>query len=244
MEFLIGEKIAHRGLHNEKIGIYENTIEAFKKAIYNKLSIELDVRITKDRKLVVFHDNTLERLVGINKKVRGLNLEEIKKFHLKNSDSRIPTLEEVFEVVDNRVSILIEVKTNNNIFKTYCSLKKTISNYNGRIALQSFDPLLLILIRFGLRGIYRGQISSYYRDSSMSKIKKYILKNMLFNLITKPHFIGYNIEDMPNKRVSNVRKKGVYVFGWTIRKKEEYQKVKNYCDSFIFENEVLLNIIK
>ena len=57
--------IAHRGIHNN-IDIPENSLLAFKKALENNLSIELDIHITKDLKLVVFHDDNLNRMVGKN----------------------------------------------------------------------------------------------------------------------------------------------------------------------------------
>ena len=59
---------AHRGMVNIKP---ENTISSFKEAMkYNIDSIELDVHLTKDNKLVVFHDFTLNRMCGVNNYIR------------------------------------------------------------------------------------------------------------------------------------------------------------------------------
>lgn len=68
LEFLSHCLIAHRGYYNNKKGIPENSVLVFKKAIDNNYLIELDVRLTKDQKLVVFHDDNLKRVCGVNKK--------------------------------------------------------------------------------------------------------------------------------------------------------------------------------
>jgi len=57
---------AHRGLFDNK-KIVENTISAFKKTLLNSINIELDVRLTKDKKIIVFHDASIKRLTGIDK---------------------------------------------------------------------------------------------------------------------------------------------------------------------------------
>ena len=70
LSFLTKNPIAHRGCHNKENQIYENTIEAFKQAVLNNYIIELDVHLLKDGKIIVFHDDNLKRLTGIDKKVK------------------------------------------------------------------------------------------------------------------------------------------------------------------------------
>ena len=60
----LGVKWAHRGLHDKKRGIPENSFPAFRAAIEAGDGIELDVHLTKDGQLVVFHDDTFERICG------------------------------------------------------------------------------------------------------------------------------------------------------------------------------------
>ena len=71
---------AHRGLHNIKDGIPENSMAAFKRAVDAGYGIELDVQLTKDRIPVVFHDFTLERMTGQPGKVYDYTLEELDSF--------------------------------------------------------------------------------------------------------------------------------------------------------------------
>ena len=74
--------IAHRGVHNN-IDIPENSLLAFKEAIKNNLAIELDVQLTKDNVLVVFHDNNLERMTKVNKNICNLTYNELKNIKTK-----------------------------------------------------------------------------------------------------------------------------------------------------------------
>ncbi len=81
-----GKYIAHRGLHSELVP--ENSLTAFRLAVEKCLSIELDVRLTKDCRIVVFHDNDLMRMCGIEGKVFDYTYEQLSAFKLKNSDEK------------------------------------------------------------------------------------------------------------------------------------------------------------
>lgn len=113
--FLTKNLIAHRGLHDVNGGIVENSIESFKLAIDKKYIIELDVHISKDGEIVVFHDDNLNRVTGVNKKISEVTYDEIKKLKLKNTDSYIPTLQEILMLVDGKVPLLIEIKNNGTV---------------------------------------------------------------------------------------------------------------------------------
>lgn len=71
--------VAHRGLHNEKNGIVENTLPAFAAAVEAGYNIELDVQLTRDGKLVVFHDDNFKRVCGLDADVDSLDYDYIKK---------------------------------------------------------------------------------------------------------------------------------------------------------------------
>ena len=81
--FLTKTLIAHRGYHDIKIGIPENSIPAFERAIQNKYIIELDVHILKDNNIVVFHDDNLKRMTGIDKEIKLTTYNEIKNLNLE-----------------------------------------------------------------------------------------------------------------------------------------------------------------
>lgn len=68
LDFLKQNLITHRGMHDIKNGIPENSLKAFEKAMKNNYIIELDLHILRDDTVVVFHDDNLQRITGINKK--------------------------------------------------------------------------------------------------------------------------------------------------------------------------------
>ena len=107
--------IAHRGYR----GKYpENTLAAFNGAVdAGARMIELDVTLTKDRKLVVIHDDTLDRTTNGAGQVGGHLLSALKRldagswFDTRFKNERLPELEEVFDAVGGRASLNIEIKS-------------------------------------------------------------------------------------------------------------------------------------
>ena len=91
-------RIAHRGAFNN-IDIPENSLLAFKKAIDMKWDIELDVQLTKDNVLVVFHDEDLKRMTGISKKICDVDYSELQNYHLLDTKESIPTFLEVLKLI-------------------------------------------------------------------------------------------------------------------------------------------------
>ena len=100
--------IAHRGYYTKYIP--ENSMLAFIKCVLKNIPIELDVHLTRDNKVVVFHDYNLYRMTKLNKNIEDVTYDEIKSLYLKNSKEKIPLLEEVLKVVNDKVLILIELK--------------------------------------------------------------------------------------------------------------------------------------
>ncbi len=99
--------IAHRGASAYEP---ENTIRAFKKAIeLDADGIELDVHSTKDGQLVVIHDSTLDRTTNGKGKVKNYNLSQLKKFDAGRGE-KIPTLEEVIDLIKQKIDFIIELK--------------------------------------------------------------------------------------------------------------------------------------
>ena len=103
---------AHRGLHNQDAP--ENTLAAFIAAVDAGYGMELDVQLTADGKLVVFHDNTLERLCGVAQDIRDTEWEALKEYRILGSDQGIPLFTDVLKTVDGRTPLLIEVKSHYN----------------------------------------------------------------------------------------------------------------------------------
>ena len=100
-------KIAHRGASGYAI---ENSIEAFRMALQlNSDVIEFDVHSTKDGKLIVMHDPSIDRVTNGKGMINNLTLNEIKKYRLSNGKP-IPTFYEVLDLLMHRCVCKIDIK--------------------------------------------------------------------------------------------------------------------------------------
>lgn len=233
--FLIQNIIAHRGMHNIKEGIPENSMMAFEKAIKNNYIIELDVHILKDGNIVVYHDDNLKRLTGIDINIKDMKYVELKNIKLQGTEQEIPLLKDVLNFVDGRVPVIIELKYDNKCGLLENEVIKILKTYTGKYAVKSFNPLSVNYIRRRAPEIIRGQLSSDFKEEKINGFKKFFMSNMLFNFISKPDFISYDVRALPNKRIEKIRHKKI-ILGWTIRDKETFERVQKYCDNFICEN--------
>ena len=220
--------ITHRGIH-DNINIYENTLEAFKLSIKKGYAIELDVRMTKDKQIVVFHDNNTKRLTK-----KDLIVEENTYQELNNQNIlHLPLLTEVLELVKGKVPLLIEIKPTKKDCELATNLMTILNNYEGKYAIQSFNPKVLYWFKRNYPNVLRGQLSMKYTKHKISSIKKYILSKMLFNKITKPNFISYKYNELNIEQIKKYKKQNIYVIGWTITNEKEYNHYKKYYDNLI-----------
>lgn len=234
LEFLSRNLIAHRGYHNNKKGIPENSVLAFKKAIDNNYLIELDVRLTKDQKLVVFHDDNLKRVCGVNKRVKDLTYRELLKYNLFDTTLKVPLFSDVIKLVNGRVPILIETKYHNRYGVLEKILINELSNYKGLYAIQSFYPMSLLWLKRNTKDIPIGLLSSNFKND-LNRLKSIIGKTLILDLFFKTDFISYDVKGLPNNYLSYKRNKKKIVI-WTIKNKKDYDLARQYTDSLICEN--------
>src|SRR5262245_42556583 len=97
--------IAHRGLHNNRLGVLENTAPAFLAAIDNDYGIECDLQPARDGTPMVFHDPTLDRLVAGNGRIAARTPEELGRLRYKGGDVAILTFEDLLRLIDGRVPL-------------------------------------------------------------------------------------------------------------------------------------------
>ncbi len=235
LELLNGLFIAHRGLHKNNEGIPENSLKAFALAAESGFAIENDIHITLDGEVVVFHDDNLKRMCGIDKVIEDLTLKELKSYTLLNTDEQIPTLKECLEVIDGRVPILIEFKCRSLVnSKELCiAANKILKNYKGKYFVQSFFPFVLKWYKKNRPDILRGQLAEGFKGEALYKR---MLGNMLFNFISRPHFISYG-HNYKNKFMFKFTKKlGAFPVGWTFTEEKQLSSAKNNFNTYIFEN--------
>ncbi len=239
VDFLKNRPIAHRGLFNKEEKIPENSIIAFKRAIEKDYPIELDVHLLKDGKLVVFHDDNLLRMTGVNRKIKECNFNEIKELKLDNTGYKIPLFKDVLELVSGKVPLLIEIKSDRKVGETEKVLLESLKDYKGEFAIQSFNPISLKWLKDNFPKVPRGQLASRFKNDKMCLLRKLFLKNMFLNFITKPDFISYSINDFPNKKLEKFKKNGGLILGWTVKKVSDLEKNIEFFCNIIFENEAV-----
>lgn len=226
---------AHRGLHGN--GIPENSLLAFEKAVENGYGIELDIQLSKDGEVMVFHDYTLLRMTGVDKKLCELTATELGQIKLADSDQYIPTFKQVLELVNGRVPLLVELK-GEDLNSSLCQKAgDLLKDYKGKYCVESFNPLLIKNIKKFLPDTVCGQLYiNLCRDKKKYTILNILLTLMMFNFLAKPDFIAYCKEDrkfFPVLLAVKLHKAPNFV--WTIRGKEEFDEAHSLGEHPIFE---------
>lgn len=230
---LKGLHIAHRGLHDNDGGIPENSMSAFKNAIKFGYAIENDIHLTKDGEVVVFHDDTISRMCGINKKIKDMTLAEIKELRLLNTNEAIPTLKECLDLVDGKVPLLIEFKYEGNTNALCSKANEILENYKGLYFVQSFHPQILLWYKKHNKKICRGQLSAKFKGEGFVKR---IAGMLILNFLSRPDFVSYDFNDKNYFFFKLVKRLGAFPVGWTFKSKKEEDGCKEDFNTFIFEN--------
>lgn len=214
--------IAHRGYSS----LYpENTLLSIKKALINNYfnGIEIDVRLTKDKKIVVIHDKTINRTSNGIGKVEDMTLKQLRKydygswFDERYKKEKIPTLNEVLSLVSGKKDLYIEIKVKEDERKY---IYKIIEGYKYQQSLyiQSFNIHIL------------EEIKKINRLLKIGLLRVTLINSEYNNL----NYIGLNYY-MNNKDAFNkVMKKYNKILLWTINNKQNKNKIsKEYKDALI-----------
>ncbi len=222
--------VAHRGLHGGDIP--ENSLTAFRLAMEAGYAVETDLHLTKDGVLVTFHDDTLNRMTAARGNIREKTYEELSLLTLADTKEKIPTFDEMLALINGKVPLLIELKSNGEkgLEEAVCNRLKA---YGGAYAVQSFDPFILRRVKKYAPEILRGQLSSFFKDQSFGFLKRFLLKSMRFNFLSKPDFISYNASNLPYRRA---RQRNKPLLCWTVKTEESYRHAKKVADNVIFED--------
>lgn len=235
LDFIDNIKIAHKGLHDNGKTIPENTLAAIKVAVEKGYPIEIDVHLTKDNKIVVIHDDNLSAMVGINKKVKELTYSEISKYNIKNSNEKIPLLDDVLELVNEKVMMFIELKTYYRVGPIEKELVKLLDKYGGKFAVQSFNPFSVRWFRKNRPEYIRGLLSCGFDLDKHNFIKRVILRKLWLLKVARPHFLSYEISDLTDQKAKKIKSQNIKLLGWTVENEEMYEKAQRLCDGIIFE---------
>ncbi len=233
----VGKEYAHRGLHSKTLP--ENSLLAFERAVEEGLGIELDIQLSKDGEVMVFHDFTLNRVVGREGKVLDFTADQLAKMPLNGVACGIPTLKEVLSLVDGKVPLIIEIKIPGFDLSVCPKAFEILDRYQGPYCVESFHPMALNWMRKNRPHILRGQLSSdfFKHKEQGSALQFFAVKNLLLNVLAKPDFIAYDIR-YPKTLAFRLCRDVWHALpiGWTVRSREELEKAKEDFDSWICEN--------
>jgi glycerophosphoryl diester phosphodiesterase len=237
--------IAHRGFSG---AAPENTLAAFRKAIeIGSDMIELDIHLSKDGRIVVIHDETLERTTNGRGKVVDHTLTDLKKldagspFGGQFAGERIPTLEEVLDLAKGRVLVNIEIKNPTHeqypitalAYKSLQAVKK--AKMLDRVIFSSFNPVSLEHIqkkepRAGVALLFHRPWNSFLEMTSGKKYEVLNLRNIHLN----------------KEKISQVHREGMKVNVYTVNTEEELEQFVRWGADGIITNypDRLIRILK
>lgn len=245
---LEGQKFAHRGIYDNNGTEPENSMKAFANAVEKGYPIELDVRLTKDNKVVVFHDETLTRMCGITKSVNALSLSEIKELHLLNTEEKIPSFLEFLMLVNCRVPILVELKTRLpgiSASELCTKVMEHLDYYKGEYIIESFDYAVLEWFKNHRPRVMRGQLAMGFQCYALAlgkqgaeaipMYRRRMISWLLYNFKSRPHFISYRFQNV-GFGVKLCCLLGAMVSVWTVKTPEDSKKLLEQYNAVIFEN--------
>ncbi|RUP09219.1 glycerophosphodiester phosphodiesterase family protein [Hyphomicrobium sp.] len=235
--------IAHRGLHDAKRGIIENTGHAFEAAIDAGYGIECDVRPIKGGIPVVFHDETLNRLVDGRGPLTAVKERDLRTLRHRIGGAAILTLAGLLDLVSGRVPLLIEIKSewdppDRDFLANVATL---VSEYRGPAALMSFDPDVMTAVRGLAPDIPRGIVSGSFTGAGwwsrkINRKRASALRNLLEAGPVSPDFYAYQVDALPTPVAEYVRRvSGLPVFTWTVRTPKQRRIAATSADAMIFE---------
>ena len=238
--------IAHRGLHDADKGRIENTGPAFAAAITKGYGIECDLRPAAGGLPIVFHDEVLDRLVEGSGPVASLTAESLAALRYRGQDTPILTFDGFLRLVAGRVPLLVEVKSEwDPPDRTFLGeIARLASAYDGPLALMSFDPDQMRVLKELAPSIPRGIVSGGYNDEHgetwwRDKIDDERAGRLAFlieGMDCEPHFYAYHVKALPTAATELMRKVfGFPLFTWTVRTPEDRAIAAAWADAPIFE---------
>lgn len=197
-----GTAFAHRGLHGN--GVSENSLHAFELACEAQTGIELDVQLSADGAVVVFHDDDLARMTGDPRRVDALTLEELRALPLPDA-ALIPTFADALDCINGRAPLLVELKHGRRNAELCRKTLDLLRAYPGLYVIESFNPLILRWFRRNAPQVVRGQLVSS-RGAYMPQFGgavAVLLSNLGLNFLARPDFIAYdaNADHFPTPRI-------------------------------------------
>lgn len=237
-DWLTSVPMAHRGLHDKDKGIFENSSSAFGAAVDAGYGMECDIQLSSDGEAMVFHDATLERMTTSSGRLFQQDAKAIGALKLGTSTDTIQTLGELLEQVGGRAPLLVELK---NVREPGALEQRTaalLKDYKGQVAVMSFNPASMKWFAVNAPQIVRGQLSHAFISQASKQrppLQRFLARHLFVNFISKPHFVGYDINHLPKPATSLLRALGKPILSWTVSTQHHRDVAAKHADNIIFE---------
>jgi len=220
--------IAHRGDSSRAL---ENSLEAFRLALSIPVDmIEFDVRKSRDNVLYVMHDERTGKTCDIDIDIEMSLGTDIEKVKLRNGEL-IPTLTDVLTLVNGKVCLNIEVKSNGAGALTAAHIAGL--GYKGELLISSFKEHEVLDVKRVLPNV---PVAGIFDDFSVSEVSAY--KRMDY------HFISLRKQTVTQDLVAALHERSIKVYVWTVDEEEEMERLIGWGVDGIYSNkpEVLLRV--
>lgn len=228
MHWIAAHPIAHRGLHDSAMGIFENTLSAARAAASRGYAIEVDLHPSADRVPMVFHDNTLDRLTAERGPVRARSAAELGAITIGGTSDHVPTLAQLLEAVAGRVGLVLELKGIAGEDEGFAAaVLDVLSRYQGNVAIMSFNHWLLEDARIADCRVPLGLTAEGGESLAgmhMEAADRY-----------RADFISYDVDALPHSFVQSFRRSGKPAITWTVRNHAQVMATRAYADQMTFE---------
>lgn len=235
--------IAHRGLHDGN-SLIENTEPAFQAGLAKGHGIECDLQPAADGTPMVFHDETVDRLVDGIGRLDRMSVAELKSMPFKKTAARMQTYAEFLEMASGRGPLLVEVKSSWRSPRPGFleAIAKASMAYKGPLALMSFDPRVMTTLAKLAPNVPRGIVAGRYEGKGwwLEEIgleRALELTDLLESGPVSPAFYAYHVKSLPTPVTRYVREvAGIPLFTWTVRSAEDRAVAARWADAPIYEN--------
>jgi glycerophosphoryl diester phosphodiesterase len=224
-------------LYEKDQSVPENSLEAFSAAAAAGYGMELDLTITKDNRIVVFHDNSLMRACGVNRGIGDCTFDELKDCRLFGTDESIPLFSSLLALVDGRVPLIVELKHTKRYRELCAGAATLLDGYNGLYCVESFDPRIVRWFKKNRPGIVRGQLANGIKSYGQTPwYQALLMSSLLANAYSRPHFVAYQHREARGKLgLFAYKLLGGTLVAWTVRDTDNVSKIKRVFRVIIFE---------
>lgn len=242
-EAFLTTPLAHRGYHDKAVNRSENSRAAIRAAIDAGYGIEIDLQLSADDQVMVFHDYHLDRLTAEDGAIRQRHAHELKDIPLLCGTETIPPISDALEIVAGRVPLLIEIKDQDgtmgpDVGPLEIGLADALSGYSGPVAVMGFNPHAVRAFGEAAPNIPRGLTTGRFLPENWPTLPEAVRARLRgipdFDTLGAA-FISHAADGLAMAPVRRLRARGVPILCWTIRSPEEEAAARMIADNVTFE---------